>query len=549
MAYTIYKTNGTILATIPDGTTNTANSSLTIVGRGVVNYGEYVAENDIRLLENFANSTAPFNPLEGQLWYNTSNGVISVFDGTDWVSPVSEDYYSSVVNTTGTATITVNNDNGITVGSTAKLKLGYSSGALQLTAYTSDPNVVPAMTIDPVTKLVTVAAAPTSELGVATKEYVDTRTRIGPNTSNYAEVQANSFALVLNGNQVITTTSSELEFAGFPKAQTPVNTTNDRTLATTEFVQRQKESPLLTGIPRAPTAAPGTNTTQLATTQFVTTSPIFVGVPAAPTAERLTNTTQLATTAFVQLNKESPAFTGVPTAPTATVNTSTTQISTTEFVQNQLFAYSDSPVFRGVPAAPTADRLTNTTQLATTAFVQSNKESPAFTGVPTAPTAAPATNTTQLATTEFVQNQKVSPVFTGVPRAPTAPPGTRTNQIATTEYVQSVKDELSEAISGAPIVLSLDTRGLDLTGTGPASVVAVLNTLVPTSTLRAGTLCRVASTIQNVTTAASVSTSSFISIRYVTGVSVTTTVANPTRNNNLTYRVNSIRTSWEYVSG
>ena len=71
-------------------------------------------------------------------------------------------------------------------------------------------------------------------------------------------------------------------------------------VASEDYVQAQKISPVFTGIPSAPTAAAGTATTQLATTAFVINSPIFSGTPRAPTAAPGTNTTQIASTAFVQ---------------------------------------------------------------------------------------------------------------------------------------------------------------------------------------------------------------------------------------------------------
>lgn len=536
---------------VEDGTINSSSTSLSIVGRGVVNYGEYIAENEVRLLENFSNTVEPANPIEGQLWYNSSNSIVYVFDGEQWVSPVSENYYSSVTNTTGTATISINNNDGITVGATGKLKLGYNSttGTLDIVAFTTVSSVNPAISISPTSLLATVAGDPVSPLGIATKNYVDTRTRIGPNSDNFAEVTSNSFILKLSGEDVISGTGDTLHLFGYPTAQTAATETNNTVIATTAFVQSQKESPIFTGVPRAPTASQGTNTTQLATTAFVTNSPAFIGTPTAPTASKLTNTSQIATTAFVQSNKDSPVFTGTPEAPTAAINANTTQIATTAFVQNQLYEYSDSPVFRTNPTAPTASTLTNTDQLATTAFVQANKDSPVFTGVPRAPTAPPATSTTQIASTEFVQAQKVSPVFTGVPRAPTAPAGTRTTQLATTEFVQNVKDELNASLGGRPLLFSLDTRGLDITGEGPGSVVRILNTLAPPDALNPGTVCRIASTVQNVTTTAAVSGGRYIAIRYVTDVTVATTVNNPTRNNNLVYQVNATKTSWEYVSG
>lgn len=83
MAYTINKTNGTVFATVADGTVNNA-SSLTIIGKNYAGYGEFLGENFIKLLENSANSTAPSSPLSGQLWFDTSETVLKVYDGSTW---------------------------------------------------------------------------------------------------------------------------------------------------------------------------------------------------------------------------------------------------------------------------------------------------------------------------------------------------------------------------------------------------------------------------------------------------------------------------------
>jgi hypothetical protein len=81
MAYTINLTNGTIFATIPDGTINTA-SSMTLIGKNYAGYGQFLDDNFIHLLENGANSTAPGAPLTGQLWWDTSANLLKVYNGT-----------------------------------------------------------------------------------------------------------------------------------------------------------------------------------------------------------------------------------------------------------------------------------------------------------------------------------------------------------------------------------------------------------------------------------------------------------------------------------
>jgi microcystin-dependent protein len=73
--------------TVADQTLN-SQTSLTFVGKNYAGYAPVVANNFLHLLENFANNTAPANPVEGQLWYDNTSGVslLKVFDGTIWTS-------------------------------------------------------------------------------------------------------------------------------------------------------------------------------------------------------------------------------------------------------------------------------------------------------------------------------------------------------------------------------------------------------------------------------------------------------------------------------
>lgn len=52
---------------------NNYDTSLDLVGPGYVAYGQSIAQDFLKLLENFAGPNAPVNPIEGQLWYDTSN--------------------------------------------------------------------------------------------------------------------------------------------------------------------------------------------------------------------------------------------------------------------------------------------------------------------------------------------------------------------------------------------------------------------------------------------------------------------------------------------
>ena len=81
MSYTITLTDGTVFATIADGTINTA-SSMVLVGKNYAGYGEFLDTNFIRLLESGSNTTAPGAPLEGQLWWDSGNNLLKVYNGT-----------------------------------------------------------------------------------------------------------------------------------------------------------------------------------------------------------------------------------------------------------------------------------------------------------------------------------------------------------------------------------------------------------------------------------------------------------------------------------
>ena len=84
MAYVINKSDGTALVTLEDATVDNS-TSITLVGRNYIGYGEAQNENYLFLLENFAHDTAPPRPIAGQLWFDNTINVIKVYDGTKWV--------------------------------------------------------------------------------------------------------------------------------------------------------------------------------------------------------------------------------------------------------------------------------------------------------------------------------------------------------------------------------------------------------------------------------------------------------------------------------
>lgn len=67
--------------TVYDNVTD-ESTDLKFPGRNVTGYGQIIAENFLHLLENFASANKPPNSVEGQLWYDTTNGTLMINDGT-----------------------------------------------------------------------------------------------------------------------------------------------------------------------------------------------------------------------------------------------------------------------------------------------------------------------------------------------------------------------------------------------------------------------------------------------------------------------------------
>jgi len=81
MAYIVNKFDGTLIATVEDGTIdNTTN--LRFIGKNYAGYGEIQNENFLHLLENFASGSQPTRPIGGQIWFDSSSSKLKFYDGT-----------------------------------------------------------------------------------------------------------------------------------------------------------------------------------------------------------------------------------------------------------------------------------------------------------------------------------------------------------------------------------------------------------------------------------------------------------------------------------
>lgn len=90
MPYTISFTNpqnprGSSII-VADGTVNSTSTSLTFVGKNFPGYAQAIGDNFLHLLENFAGPTQPATgkSVVGQLWYDTANNQLKVFDGQSY---------------------------------------------------------------------------------------------------------------------------------------------------------------------------------------------------------------------------------------------------------------------------------------------------------------------------------------------------------------------------------------------------------------------------------------------------------------------------------
>lgn len=102
MSYKINHYNGTLIANVSDGTVDNT-LDLTLVGKNYAGYGATQNENFVYLLENFANVTPPPKPISGQLWFDSGNKKLKVYDGSKF-------------RTTGSVEIGASEPTGITVG-------------------------------------------------------------------------------------------------------------------------------------------------------------------------------------------------------------------------------------------------------------------------------------------------------------------------------------------------------------------------------------------------------------------------------------------------
>lgn len=85
MAYEVNKANGEVLVNLIDGEIDNTSTSLNLLGKNYLGYGELIAENFVHLLENFASSIEPISPVTGQQWFDTGERRLKLnADNSNW---------------------------------------------------------------------------------------------------------------------------------------------------------------------------------------------------------------------------------------------------------------------------------------------------------------------------------------------------------------------------------------------------------------------------------------------------------------------------------
>ena len=109
MSYNITLTNGTTLTKVNDGTINQTVTDLTLIGKNSTGYGGFFNDNFVRLLENFSNSSQPNFPLTGQLWYDTSENRLKIYNGSAFTTTSGTIVSSTVPSNIGVGDIWIDN--------------------------------------------------------------------------------------------------------------------------------------------------------------------------------------------------------------------------------------------------------------------------------------------------------------------------------------------------------------------------------------------------------------------------------------------------------
>ena len=604
MAYTINKTDGTIVATVNDGVLDNT-TSVSLIGRNYQSYGEPFNENLIKLLENSSSGTAPSAPIEGELWWDKTNDRLKVYTGNAWVNVGVES--SSTEPSTGLSTGMLWNDTTNDqlymydgdafdligpIFSTVDGKAGFLQDSItdNLAATQKVASIYNKGTRFAIatTSAFTAASTP-SGFGSATMGLginLATGYKIHGTATNadaLDSISSDSFLRsdandttsgtlgVLNDTGLTVGIDSDFNISVSGSDVTIKNSTSDGDIKFNINDGGSDTTALTIDGATADVIVNGNlqvkgSTTSVETTNMTVEDPLLElnrsssggDVDAGIYIQR----GSAGNAAVFYWNEGNDKFQAVTSTSAATA-TSVTDTAKATIVANYegdtLTVGSVSIVENEVRANNSNDDLQlgaagTGTVIINDGVVVDNNEIRAARSNDDLVLAGSGSGVVNVATLEVTNLGFADSSITVTGVSTDASLGGDANGVfssASNSLLVTEKAVKQYVDRQADLYFSLDITGLSKTGTGAGTVANLLTTLAPVANLRPLTKAYVAGVTQNANTIATSTTNVSVSIgssvTVLTGV--TPSVQNPTRDNDLIYRVNSGGTAWEYVSG
>lgn len=353
MSYTINNYNGTILSNVADGTLDTT-TSIKLAGRNYAGYGEILNENLLWMLQNFSSSTAPNNPVAGQIWHNSTLQTLNVYSGTQWFVLATTDQLSGA---SGGIYDTISQQIGLVNANIISNVSALTSNAASQQNEISTLWGNAATQQSQISSIIVELGAAQGNVGNLESQADSISGRINLVNANVAAANA---AITLKAN------IASPEFTGTPLSVTPIIGDRTTKIATTAYVMTQDDlrrgyidasitsnvatlsstvqdsldtkapiaSPAFTGNPSAQTPNIGDNSTRLATTAYVMSQDAIrrVYVDSSVNSNILILSAAVNNNLALKAPISNPTFTGEPRAPTPNIGDASTKIATTSFV-------------------------------------------------------------------------------------------------------------------------------------------------------------------------------------------------------------------------
>ena len=604
MAYTINKTDGSIVATVNDGVLDNT-TSLSLIGRNYQSYGEPFNENLVKLLENSSSATAPSNPIEGELWWDKTNDRLKVYTGVTFVNIGVESSASEPSSGLSTGMLwndTTNDQLYMYDGSafdligpifsTADGKAGFLQDSItdNLAATQKVASIYNKGTRFAIatTSAFTAASTPsgfgsaTFPLGITlatgyklngTATNADALDSIS--SESFLRSDANDTTSgtlgVLNDTGLTVGTDSDFNISVSGSDVTIKNATSDGDIKFNINDGGSDTTALTIDGATADVIVNGNlqvkgSTTSVETTNMTVEDPLLElnrsssggDVDAGIYIQR----GSAGNAAVFYWNEGNDKFQAVTSTSAATA-TSVTDTAKATIVANYegdtLTVGSVSIIQNEVRTNNSNDNLQlgaagTGTVIINDGVVVDNNEIRAARSNDDLVLAGSGTGVVNVATLEVTNLGFADSSITVTGVSTDASLGGDANGVfsnASNSLLVTEKAVKQYVDRQADLYFSLDITGLSKTGTGAGTVANLLTTLAPVANLRPLTKAYVAGVTQNANTIATSTTNVSVSIgssvTVLTGV--TPSVQNPTRDNDLIYRVNSGGTAWEYVSG